>query len=54
MIDEAYAKGREILNANRDKLKLLAEALMERETIDGREAEALIGIERAPKEDAAE
>ncbi len=45
LISEAYAKGREMLSANRDRLEKLANALIDRETIDGRDAEALVGIE---------
>lgn len=35
IIDEAYAKATEILQANRENLDLIAEALMEFETLDG-------------------
>lgn len=34
IIDESYARAKEILQANRDKLDLMAEALMQYETID--------------------
>ncbi len=41
LIDEAYARAREILEANMDKLEAIAMLLMERETIEGDEIEAL-------------
>ncbi|MBQ9431273.1 MAG: ATP-dependent zinc metalloprotease FtsH [Kiritimatiellae bacterium] len=42
MLAEAYRRAEEIINANRDKLELLVKALLEYETLDGREAEELI------------
>jgi cell division protease FtsH len=35
LLDEAHARARDILDANRDLLEALAEALLERETLDG-------------------
>ncbi|MCX8108303.1 MAG: cell division protein FtsH, partial [Verrucomicrobiae bacterium] len=42
IIDECYARAAEIINANRDKLKLIAEALLEYETLDGAQVEEII------------
>ena len=54
MIDGAYARGRQILEENRDKLEKLAAALIEKETIDGRDAAALLGIEPRKEEEPDE
>ena len=53
LVDAAYAQARELLAANRDKLELLATTLLEKETMDGRDVEKLLGLER-PHEDAAD
>ena len=53
-IDEAYADARRIIEENRDKLEALAKALVERETMDGRDVEALIGVDPKEKVDAKE
>ena len=53
LVDVAYAKAAELLNANRDKLERLATTLLEKETMDGREVEALVGIFKEHPEDAA-
>lgn len=42
LIDEAYADAKRLLEENRDKLELLAKTLLEKETMDGRDVEALI------------
>ena len=42
MIDEAYADAKRLITENRDKLEQLAKALLEKETMDGRDVEALI------------
>ncbi|MGN0833541.1 MAG: ATP-dependent zinc metalloprotease FtsH [Kiritimatiellia bacterium] len=42
LIDEAYADARRIISANRDRLERLAKALLEQETMDGRDVEALV------------
>ena len=44
LVDAAYAKAAELLTANRDKLERLATTLLEKETMDGRDVEALVGI----------
>lgn len=50
MIQAAYFRAEQILNANRDKLTALAEALLEKETLNYDEVVDLIG---PPKYDAA-
>ena len=52
IIDEAFAHAETLLKANRDKLQLLAATLLEKETMDGRDIEALLGIE--PKQSDGE
>lgn len=42
IIDESYARAKEILQANRDKLDLMAEALMQYETIDASQIDAIM------------
>ena len=44
LVDAAYAKAAELLTANRDKLERLATTLLEKETMDGRDVEALVGL----------
>ena len=41
-IDEAYADARRMIEKTRDKLEALAKALIERETMDGRDVEAMV------------
>ena len=42
IIDESYAKALEILNTNREKLDLLTNILIERESLDGRDVDDLL------------
>ena len=42
LIDTAYADARRLITENRDKLELLAKALLEHETMDGRDVEAIV------------
>ena len=42
LVDEAYADARRIIGENRAALETLAKALIERETMDGRDVEAII------------
>lgn len=42
IMDDAYAKTEEILKANMDKLHLIADALLERETLEAHELEQLL------------
>jgi cell division protease FtsH len=44
LIDSAYAKVRDILSGNQDKLKALAVVLLEKETIEGDEVRRLLGL----------
>ncbi|QQR89652.1 MAG: ATP-dependent zinc metalloprotease FtsH [Myxococcales bacterium] len=51
IVTEQYDKARRLLEANRDKLDLIAEALLERETLDREEIKALMeGRELPPRE----
>ncbi|MBO4448142.1 MAG: ATP-dependent zinc metalloprotease FtsH [Kiritimatiellae bacterium] len=43
LVDEAYADAKSTIEANRGKLELLAKALLERETMDATEVEAILG-----------
>jgi len=42
LIEEAYTKAEELLTNNMDKLHLVAEALLERETLEGQELDQLL------------
>ena len=42
MIDEAYADAKHIINENRTKLESLASALLEKETMDGKDVESIV------------
>ena len=42
MIDEAYADAKSIINENRAKLESLASALLEKETMDGKDVENIV------------
>ncbi|MCX5705195.1 MAG: ATP-dependent zinc metalloprotease FtsH [Candidatus Omnitrophica bacterium] len=44
IIEESYAKAKEILRQNNDKLKMLSNALLEKEVMDGEAVKQLIGI----------
>jgi cell division protease FtsH len=48
IVDESLDEVRELLRENRDKLDALAEALLERETLDQPDAYAAAGLERRP------
>jgi len=54
LISSAYARALKLLKSNRDKLELLATTLLEKETMDGREVEKLLGLERPSSEPPAE
>ncbi|MCG3137065.1 MAG: ATP-dependent zinc metalloprotease FtsH [Phycisphaerae bacterium] len=49
LIDEAYADARQLLNANKDKLDAIAQALLKHETLDGHEVQAIIRGEALQK-----
>ena len=42
LIDEAYADARRLISENRARLEQLAKALLEKETMDGRDVETLV------------
>ena len=42
LIDDAYADAKRLISENREKLELLAKTLIEKETMDGRDVEALV------------
>ena len=48
IIDEAYADARRLIEENRQRLEELATALIEKETMDGRDVEALVRGDAAP------
>jgi cell division protease FtsH len=50
IVDEAYTKSKTLLQLNQDKLKILSNALLEKEVLNGEEVKALLGIQ---KEDLA-
>ena len=52
LISAAYAKAEKLLQENRAKIEALAAALIEKETMDGRDVEELLGIE--PKKTSEE
>ncbi len=43
-VDNAYKKVQDMLTANQDKLKILASALLEKETIEGEEIRKILGL----------
>ena len=50
LIDEAYADAKRIITENRAKLELLAKSLLEKETMDGRDVEAMVRQSETPTE----
>jgi len=42
LIDEAYQRAKELIDANRDKLELIANALLEFETLDGAQVDEIV------------
>jgi cell division protease FtsH len=53
IMDECYARARDILEKHRDKLDLLAETLLEREVLDKHEVELLFEGKLPPMDDGA-
>jgi len=47
IVDEAYAKAKNLLQQNLDKLKLLSNKLLEKEVLDAEEVKRLLGIEKS-------
>jgi len=48
LVDDSYLKAKGLLQHNREKLKLLSSALLEKEVLDGEEVKRIVGIERNP------
>ena len=48
LVDGAYARAERLLRENCDKLDTLAAALLEKESMDGRDIEELLGLEKKP------
>ncbi len=46
IVNEAYIKAKDLLRENLDKLKILANTLLEKEVLDGEEVKRLLGIEK--------
>jgi len=46
IVDECYRQAKELLTAHRARLDALAEALLERESLDAAEVRAVVGLER--------
>lgn len=46
IVDESYVRARKLIVNNLDKLKLLANALLEKEVLDAVEAEKLLGLQK--------
>lgn len=46
LVDDAFARAEKLLKKNRDKLEILATALLEKESMDGRDIETLLGLEK--------
>jgi cell division protease FtsH len=46
IVDESYARAKSLLQENTDKLKTLANALLEKEVLDGEEVKRMLGIEK--------
>ncbi len=54
LVDEAYADAKRVIEENRAKLEELAKALLEKETMDGREVERLVRGEDVAKAEGGE
>ncbi|MCR5414241.1 MAG: ATP-dependent zinc metalloprotease FtsH [Kiritimatiellae bacterium] len=50
LISDAYAKAEKLIGENRDRLETLAKALLEKETMDGRDVEELLGLAKEKTE----
>jgi cell division protease FtsH len=44
LVDDSYRKVQELLQANQDKLKVLAAVLLEKETVEGEEIRKILGL----------
>ena len=54
LVDEAYADAKRVIEENRAKLEELAKALLEKETMDGREVERMVRGEDEAKAEGGE
>ena len=54
IVDRTYARAKGILEANRDALELLAQGLLEHETLTGEEVKKIVGGEKIEKKKKAE
>ena len=50
LAEEAYSRAEKLIRKNRDKLELIANTLIEKETMDGAEVRALVGLEEEKKD----
>lgn len=53
ILQEAYDKAKKILEDNRDKLEILAQKLLEKETLEGAEVRTLLGLPDLPSTNAS-
>ncbi|MFH1201391.1 MAG: ATP-dependent zinc metalloprotease FtsH [Candidatus Omnitrophota bacterium] len=51
IVDNAYFEARKLLEENQDKMKLLADTLLEREVLDGAEVRRILGFPELSKEE---
>ncbi len=49
IVDQCYARAKKVIEENKDKLELLADALFEKEVMNGDEVKALIGVKDTPQ-----
>ena len=54
ILEEAYARAREIIEANNDKINAMADMLLEKETIYAEDIETILGPSAQSKKEAAE
>ena len=54
LVEEAYADAKRVIEENRDRLEELAKALLEKETMDGREVERMVRGEDEAKAEGGE
>ena len=53
LVDESYAKAKQLLSENRERLESIVKELLEHETLDEPAIYAAAGIERTHSEDAS-
>ena len=54
LVDDAYARAEKLISENREKLETLAKALLEKESMDGRDIEELLGFAKPESEKPAD